>query len=291
MPPLTRQVSPQSIHSDWTDSRPTGPTINIHALAKLLMRPMYHQQVSKYMKKDRGLPLSRENIEIYKHVGTSTKAKILRCIAKKKISDDDACEVAHLFLLDSVVMDQFLQARDDRMQINACDVLRNLALHTSSAPIILQLNPCGRLVSLLRGKNPTLTVRALQVLHRISESKNGGEAVIQAGTLYLLDELFSSADTAVRIATCKVVRSLAFEEETSDSVIRANPSGALVSLLREQDPEVRREASLVLTWIAHWADGAKAVIDARALDEILKLPTQLPMCWFFESLSRMNQRR
>jgi hypothetical protein len=61
---LTRQVSPDSIYSNWSDSSPPGPTINLHALAKPLMRLMYHWQALKFMKKTRDIPISTKSAEI-----------------------------------------------------------------------------------------------------------------------------------------------------------------------------------------------------------------------------------
>ncbi|KAF7369624.1 hypothetical protein MVEN_00293200 [Mycena venus] len=295
MPQLTRQVSPQSIHSDWSDSKPPGATISIHAVAKPLMRLMYHQQASKYMKQDRDLPLSRENINMYlswleyKYVGTATKKKILEYIAKKKLSDADAFEVAQTLLLNSDVVQAFLQAVDTQLQIYACDVLVNLATNTSSAPVVLQLNPCGRLVSFLRGLNTTLTARALKALEWIADRPDGAQAVVEAGALNLVEELFGCSETEIRTGTCDVLTNLAWEESTSGSVIRANPSRALVSLLRDPDPEVGEAAAWVLAKIAYWAEGAQVVIDARLLDlldVVLKLPDQSPTCEVLQSLAR-----
>jgi hypothetical protein len=82
-------------------------------------------------------------------VGASTKNKILEYLAERDLSESDAHNVATSILMKSEVINQLLQAADAQMQIYACGVLVNLALNTSSAPVVLQLNPCGRLVSLL----------------------------------------------------------------------------------------------------------------------------------------------
>ncbi|KAJ7906191.1 hypothetical protein B0H13DRAFT_2021508, partial [Mycena leptocephala] len=44
MQPLRRWSTPQSVHSWWSDSNPTGATIPLHALAKPLMKRLYHRQ-------------------------------------------------------------------------------------------------------------------------------------------------------------------------------------------------------------------------------------------------------
>ncbi|KAJ7270393.1 armadillo-type protein [Mycena rebaudengoi] len=251
------------------------------------MKLMYDWEARRFMKKDRRIPLSKTSIEIYlsyleyKYVGASTKTKVLEYIAKKDISDDDAHQVANSVLLESTA----IEAADTQMQIYACDMLVNLTVNTSSAPVVLQLNPCGRLVFLLRANNPTVTVRALKALDWIAGRPNGGPAVIEAGTLHLVDYLFGSSNTEVRTGTCDVLSSLASEESTSNSVILANPFGALVSLLR--DTEVVANATNTLGWIANSAEGAQGVIEARMLDvfdEVLKLPDQSIACWLIENL-------
>jgi hypothetical protein len=64
MPPLTRQRTLDSILSWWSDSNPPGPTINLHAVAKPLIRFMYHQQVLDFIKGIRGAPLSEDTLQL-----------------------------------------------------------------------------------------------------------------------------------------------------------------------------------------------------------------------------------
>ncbi|KAJ7483764.1 hypothetical protein B0H11DRAFT_1199447 [Mycena galericulata] len=67
MPPLTRPQSRTSIFSWWSDSNPglRGPTINLHAVAKPLLKLMYHRQALGFIEKNRGVPLSSELITSY----------------------------------------------------------------------------------------------------------------------------------------------------------------------------------------------------------------------------------
>ena len=65
MPPLTRQQTLESVRSWWSDSNAPGPTINLHAAAKPLMRFMYHRQALGFIKENHGHPLSMEAMEIY----------------------------------------------------------------------------------------------------------------------------------------------------------------------------------------------------------------------------------
>ncbi|KAJ7791243.1 hypothetical protein B0H14DRAFT_198398 [Mycena olivaceomarginata] len=67
MPPLNRQDSRPSIYSWWSDSNPglRGPTINLHAAAKPLMRLMYYRQALDIIRKNRGSPLTSTVLETY----------------------------------------------------------------------------------------------------------------------------------------------------------------------------------------------------------------------------------
>jgi hypothetical protein len=68
MPRLTQTDTCPSIFSWWSDSNPLvryGPTINIHAAAKPLMKLMYHRQAMGLIRKNRGSQLSIETLETY----------------------------------------------------------------------------------------------------------------------------------------------------------------------------------------------------------------------------------
>jgi hypothetical protein len=59
-----RPPAPQSTYSWWSDRNSVGPTISIHAMAKPLIRLMYHSQVRTFIKKNRGIALSEATMQI-----------------------------------------------------------------------------------------------------------------------------------------------------------------------------------------------------------------------------------
>jgi hypothetical protein len=68
MPPLNRQDSRPSIYSRWSDSNSLlvyGPTINLHAASKPLMRLMHHRQALGIIRKNLGSPLTTTILETY----------------------------------------------------------------------------------------------------------------------------------------------------------------------------------------------------------------------------------
>ncbi|KAJ7928851.1 G-protein alpha subunit-domain-containing protein [Mycena leptocephala] len=99
MPPLTRQQTHTSIYSWWSDSNPglQGATINLHAIAKPLLKRMYHRQALDLIKKSRDVPLSTEVLSIFSsylplnYVSFSTKAAILaELVERAEVDRDDA---------------------------------------------------------------------------------------------------------------------------------------------------------------------------------------------------------
>jgi hypothetical protein len=66
MPLLTRPETRASVHSWWSDSNPSlkGPTINLHAAAKPLLRFMHQRQALEFIRKNKDTPLST-TVDIY----------------------------------------------------------------------------------------------------------------------------------------------------------------------------------------------------------------------------------
>jgi hypothetical protein len=67
MPPLTRQDTRTSVFSWWSNSNPllNGPTVNLHAAAKPLMKWMHHRQALEIIRQNQGSPLSTATLDTY----------------------------------------------------------------------------------------------------------------------------------------------------------------------------------------------------------------------------------
>jgi hypothetical protein len=167
MPPLTH---PDSIHSWWSDRNSVGPTISLHAIAKPLIKVMYHQQAMGFIKRNRGLPLSGMTLLIfssylmyvlfgfdrilrltvcrYKYLSSATKSAILMELAARAESEDDAHAV-----VDSLVFHQIAELLESpcaEIRRSTCWMLGKLASHESTEAPVLHLKPCSKLVFLLR---------------------------------------------------------------------------------------------------------------------------------------------
>ncbi|KAJ7232500.1 hypothetical protein C8J57DRAFT_1578784 [Mycena rebaudengoi] len=102
MPPLTRQQTFVSVRSWWSDRNPNlryGPTINLHAAAKPLIKLLYNRQALEFISNNRGIPLTSTAAEIYgsyllcEYVLASTKFAILKEILQRTHSEPEALTI------------------------------------------------------------------------------------------------------------------------------------------------------------------------------------------------------
>ncbi|KAF7333278.1 hypothetical protein MSAN_02422300 [Mycena sanguinolenta] len=147
MPPLTRQRTPDSILSWWSDSNLVGPNINLHAAAKPLMRFLYHRAVLDFIARPRDV-LTRDDMEIYcsylayKYVASETKCVILVELVKRAQSHADAPTIA-----DSIVSlaPELLASAQKDIQRLTCWVFGALAYQDRTETALLtyaRLAPC-----------------------------------------------------------------------------------------------------------------------------------------------------
>ncbi|KAJ7033932.1 hypothetical protein C8F04DRAFT_1260430 [Mycena alexandri] len=159
MLPLARQQTHTSIHSWWSDSNPglLGPTLDLHAMAKPLLRRMHDRQALKRIETNHGSPLSSEMLYIlssyllHDYVFPSTKAAILVKLKRRAaLEEDDARSIVD----DSIALGQItemLESPTKELRAAACGVFGSLAQHESITLKTLHINACVRLISLLRG--------------------------------------------------------------------------------------------------------------------------------------------
>ncbi|KAJ7850036.1 armadillo-type protein [Mycena olivaceomarginata] len=173
----------------------------------------------------------------------------------------------------------------------ACGLAGQLALHESTAPATLNLNPSVQLVSLL-GDEDSFS-RATYALTQIARWVDGAKAVVDAKALDHILTLLQSPNPYIRTCACELTGNLASHESTAPAILKLNPSVQLVSLLGDENSD-----SLVpwvtLSQIARWVNGAKAVVDAKALDHVLALldsPIPSARKWACELLGNLVKHR
>ncbi|KAJ6526479.1 armadillo-type protein [Mycena vulgaris] len=251
---LTGQRTPESVRSWWSDNNPTGPNSNLHALAKPLMKLMYHRQALDYIAEHDGKPLSRDDMEIYasylefKHVSSATKTAVLRELTARVNSQNDH---------DARTMVDFLSLHPPTPSSNH-------AIPTSASV-------CKQLVSLLQDEDFNVRMEALSALGLITSHPEGALAAIDAHVLDGVAELLESPITAIREQSFELLVAMASHKATAPGVLGANICEQLVTLLRDENLRVIESAIRALYWITKSPEGMQAAIDANLLDHVTEL--------------------
>ncbi|KAJ7626352.1 armadillo-type protein [Mycena polygramma] len=184
---------------------------------------MYHRQAMEFINKTRGSPLSTETMEIYSSylpwnfVSLATKAKILSELIDRATFEADA-----RIMIGSPGFDSFLigmlDSPDPRVQISSCALVGALATHECTAPAILDLKPCARLMSLLSDKDIEVSLEATHALSKISQWPDGAQAIVNVHGLRYALELLQSPNIEVQRWACELVRKLAGHESTASAI-------------------------------------------------------------------------
>ncbi|KAJ7658572.1 armadillo-type protein [Mycena rosella] len=281
MHPATRQRTPDSIRSWWSDSNPRGPNINLHAAAKPLMKLMYHRKALAYIAENRGTPLSQENMETYssylsfKYVSPSTKTAIILELYNRARSEDEARIVVDSQVLDLV--NEFLRSSDRKVLKSTCLMLGMLACHESTLEAVLGVTSGPQIVTLLHDTDTAVIECAVNLLLCTGAFPDEKRRAVNTKMLQCLPTLLKFPDAEVRRRTCETVAHLA-EHKTSAAAllnVGVNPCLQLVTLLREQNITVIASAAHALARIATSPEGARAAGNAKLLDVVPELLVSL----------------
>ncbi|KAJ7722353.1 armadillo-type protein [Mycena metata] len=277
MPPLTRQRTPQSLHSEWSRNS-LGATISIHALAKPLMKVMYHRAVLDLIKRQRDIPLSVETMQIYISYLSGDNAVVVEgaCYALARISRDldGAKAVVKAGALETV--QSLLISPPAGVRRWTSKMLAELAFHPSMRRAVVTAEPCPQLVALLVDDNAVVVEEVCHALSHISHDMDGARAVVGAGGLEIVQHLLASQYTEIRRYTCLTLGRLASHSSTRGVVVAAQPCPRLVALLGDDNADTVEGAYYALSQISRNLDGATAVVEAGALGTVQNLFTSPP---------------
>ncbi|KAF7356837.1 hypothetical protein MVEN_01019300 [Mycena venus] len=148
-----------------------------------------------------------------------------------------------------------------------CMLVGRLASHKSTAGVILNLEPCVELVSLLHEEK-----LATYALAQIALWSDGARAIVAAQMLDRVFELIGSPHWDVRLWACELVGRLAGHESTAPAILKLKPWKWLVPLLKDKHYQVNQSATNALARIIPWLDGSKIIVDivdAEVLDHVL----------------------
>ncbi|KAJ7143015.1 armadillo-type protein [Mycena epipterygia] len=277
MPPPRRPPSPQSIHSWWSDSNPTGATISLHTLAKPLSKYLYHRQALGVIERTRPWPVSKEildDLTCYleaKEIASSTKILILQDLDRRAQKEAQAQVVVqenvHLILI------HLLHSPESSILESACTILGNLAVWRSGNAAIVDSNHCELLVTLSKNGDPTVKRQAIYALSHIGSSAQGTQTFIEAKGTELAIIMLQSTDTRIlKYATRMLGRISNHAEALKIPIGRLDACIHLVSLAEHSDASVQQEALSTLASISVGSEiGAQAIAGARDLGWTIRL--------------------
>ncbi|KAJ7276042.1 hypothetical protein C8J57DRAFT_1224175 [Mycena rebaudengoi] len=266
MPPLTLQRTLESLRSWWSDSNPNlrGPTINLHAAAKPLMRFLYDRQALEFARNNRGIPLSAMGWDIYwsyilcEYVSASTKGVILDNIVWRSDFESEA------LVVDSNMIHDLLQLLEvpltDNFSSKIWRILETLASCEATAAVT-----CSSLVALLCDSDvPQVIDGALLVLSRIPQIKfplaTSGVSIEAKLLDRLLDILKDSSAATWRYPVIfQMISDLALHEPTAVTVVEANIVNSAEKLLISRPTNLYEHILLMLeslvsheSTVIHW---------------------------------------
>ncbi|KAJ7494132.1 armadillo-type protein [Mycena latifolia] len=307
MPPLTRQRTLESVLSWWSDSNPPGPTINLHAATKPLMRFMYHRQALGFVKRNHGLPLSPETLEIYwsylpydflslvdfaanlpprwKYVSTATKITILEELETRAGSEEDAHVIVHSNIVHKIL--EILQSspftRPDS-EVNDVELVSEFMseIANSQALAFVKRNDGVRLMpetvelysSYFSWKyvSTSTKIKILKELETRTRSEKDALVLIHSNMVYTILKFLPSTSyfdqPDLRSELETILRNLTSHSKS----ISAAASEPLVALLRRVGDNVMNDAAVgfnLLWYIADSSEGAEGVVAAGALPYFL----------------------
>ncbi|KAJ7915917.1 armadillo-type protein [Mycena leptocephala] len=132
----------------------------------------------------------------------------------------------------------------------ACYLVGDLADHNSTAPTIININPCVQLVSFLHDEEVDIVSAALYAF---------------------ITKLLESPHKLVKRRTCGLVATLADHESTAPTILQLNLCIQLISHLQSTDVSTRFLAALGLARISEQTDGVPALANTTVFESLKML--------------------
>ncbi|KAF7371306.1 hypothetical protein MSAN_00766700 [Mycena sanguinolenta] len=279
MQPLTRQQSRTSIFSWWSDRNPGlhGPTINLHAATKPLLRFMYHRQAAGFIEKNRGEALSNELLQVlssylgYKYVSPSTNLIVLQELDEKLRSSEESRRVMVDDPVGLQLVVEMLESPFPEVRHLTCTILGHLVADESTVFAAL-LNFGMKLLLLICDDDDKVAEEANRAF---SEGIRFPSVVQAFRDTTLLDgilELLESSRPSVRVQACTILGQFAIDTSIASTVVQKFGMKLLL-LICDKDDKVAEKATWAFSEAVrfHFPSVVQAFIDTTLLDGVVDL--------------------
>ncbi|KAJ7757399.1 armadillo-type protein [Mycena maculata] len=267
-----RPSRPPSIESWWTDRNPPGTTIDLHALAKPLLKALHHQKALSLIAKGTDSLLENDSARdlgtylTFKEIWSSTRALVLAHLSARAYGDEsDARAIVEGEALDCAMF-LIQSTKDVNLRGLACTLVGNVASYQALHAAILRLEPCADVADCLLERGSEIRASAMYALSQIARwSEDGARAVVETRALQSSAELLLSADSHLLSSTCFTLGNIAAHPSLKANVLELSPLPGDHTQHR-QSGVVQEKAAYALACISAGSEaGAHAVVDAAVL--------------------------
>ncbi|KAJ7641918.1 armadillo-type protein [Roridomyces roridus] len=279
-----------SLVSWWSDSNPAlkyGPTINLHTLAKPLLRFMYHRQARKYIGNLVDITSELAICSSYlgcKYVADRTKVMVLRRLGGISGSwepiEGGGPSTIHWASTFSETW-QLLESSNADIRMETARVITNLLRFDESLVVpVMELNLVEKLVSMLHDDNLYLVWKALDALTAIALWPLGAKAVAVSDALGYTEELLASPYVGLCMPAAVLLGTVSCHSglpaATVAVIAKSNPLTRIAAILVQGKCDELGKDSWTVSYglrglqrMAHSADGAQRIMDTTILAPVV----------------------
>ncbi|KAJ7232550.1 hypothetical protein C8J57DRAFT_1578874 [Mycena rebaudengoi] len=295
--PWTKAYTLESLRSWWSDSNPNlrGPTINLHAAAKPLMKFLYDRQALEFIRNNRDILLSAKDAEIYgsylscEYISASTKSAILEDLDRKAYySDHDALAVQTdarvppvvdglLLILYEIPQITFLpvttgvsveaklldhlsdmlkdSSTPERHYLQIFGIISKLARHESTAVAVVEANILNSMEKLLKSR-PDVYPDIFTMVKLLASHAATAEAT----------DMLEAPNTGRYLRIFRILSHLALHESGAVAILEANVLNSVENLLRSRPTDLYEHIFSMLERLASYESTAMAVVRMLPLE-------------------------
>ncbi|KAJ6485870.1 armadillo-type protein [Mycena sanguinolenta] len=186
----------------------------------------------------------------------------------------------------------FLAAARPEVLAWTCDLVGALASHEATAPSVLKLKLCARLVPFLRHRHDEVIESSAYALSQIARWEDGAQAIIDAKAATHILISIRSPNPVIRARTAELIGRLAGHQSTGEAILQLTLClcARLVSFLYDDHFPVIQSAVYALSQIARWVDAPQVIVQVKAATHVLRLlgsPSSEVRAWTCELVGRL----
>ncbi|KAJ7761703.1 armadillo-type protein [Mycena metata] len=250
-----------------------------NAAAKPVNTLLCLDETREFITASAGIQLSEKTMDVFRgyltheHTSATTRVLVLAELSERAKIEQNAFVLMEFLRVEGALFDELLQSPAAKVKKYACVFIGTLASHKSTRDTTFKLfgELCPQIAKQLRDQDSYVRDAALFALIKISISPDGVEAIMKAQALEPAANFLSSRRAEEREKACILLRNLSTQKSNISIICSLNLPMRLVFLTSDSNTAVCRNATLALWEICGSPEGARAVVEAKALPPVTKL--------------------